>query len=173
MKKYSSVQVAPQLFKMNYENNFCVECQSQMPDYVSINNSIFLCSKCARIHETLGYNISYIRKISQDWDQYLFSYLERGGNSRFINFSKKYNLDYIPIEQKYRTRIMEYYRLLVSNLIYNNLQIKSEVLADLPPEIVPEQFAKDPIVNEIIYFPEFQNYQIYVGNFNLQKKILI
>ena len=46
---------------------------------------------------------------------YLLSYLDRGGNSRFIRLSKRYNLDEMPIEQKFNTRILEYYRLLVSN----------------------------------------------------------
>ena len=41
----------------------------------------------------LGYNVSYVRHISSDWDPYLFSFLERGGNSRFISLSKKYELD--------------------------------------------------------------------------------
>jgi hypothetical protein len=37
-----------------------------------------------------------------------------GGNSRFIRFSKKYELDKMPIENIFYTKISEYYRLLVN-----------------------------------------------------------
>ena len=67
----------------------------------------------------LGYNISYIRHIASDWDAYLYSFMERGGNSRFIRLSKQYNLDDMPIEQKFTTRILEYYRLLVSKILFD------------------------------------------------------
>jgi hypothetical protein len=85
-----------------------------MPSFVSINNSILLCNQCAERHMKLGYNVSYIRHLTSEWDAYLLAYLERGGNSRFIRLSKQYNLDDMPIEQKYNTRIVEYHRLLVS-----------------------------------------------------------
>jgi hypothetical protein len=131
-----------------------------MPSFVSINNAILLCDQCAQRHMKLGYNVSYVRNIMSDWDAYLYTYMDRGGNSRFIRLSNKYNLKDLPIEQKYNTRILEYYRLL----------IKSEVLADAPPFEIPYEVAKEPINNNIIYFPEFENYQIYEGNFKPEKK---
>ena len=112
--KYQPIVVMKKLFDKDYENNVCVECKSPMPSFVSINNSILLCDKCAERHLKLGYNVSYIRHFREGWDAYLLSYLERGGNSRFIRLSKKYNLDDMPIEQKFKTRILEYHRLLVS-----------------------------------------------------------
>ena len=39
------------------------------------------------------------------------------------------------------------------------------MLADAPPFEIPYQNAKDPINNQIEYFPEFANYQIYEGKF--------
>lgn len=116
LEDYSSISISNRLFSKDYENKCCVECKSPMPSYVSINNSIFLCNNCGERHKKLGYNISYIRKLTSDWDPYLYSFLERGGNSRFIRLSLKYNLDKLPIEQKFRTRILEWYRLLVSKL---------------------------------------------------------
>ena len=166
---YQPIEVMRKLFEKDYENKVCVECKSPMPSYVSINNAILLCNNCASRHMKLGYNVSYIRHLSSDWDAYLFTYLDRGGNSRFIRLSKKYDLDQMPIEQKFNTRILEYYRLLVSNEnkynIFLYIQIKSEVLADAPPFEIPYECAKNPIENQIIYFPEFENYQIYEGNF--------
>ena len=116
---YQPIEVMHKLFEKDYENKVCVECKSPMPSYVSINNAILLCDQCAERHMKLGFNVSYVRHLASEWDPYLFSYLERGGNSRFIRLSKTYGLDDIPIEQKYKTRIVEYYRLLVSLLFYN------------------------------------------------------
>ena len=159
-EKYKPIVIARKLFEKDYENKVCVECKCPMPSFVSINNAILLCDQCAQRHMKLGYNVSYVRNIMSDWDAYLYTYMDRGGNSRFIRLSNKYNLKDLPIEQKYNTRILEYYRLL----------IKSEVLADAPPFEIPYEVAKEPINNNIIYFPEFENYQIYEGNFKPEKK---
>ena len=117
----NSVNIMQYLFDKDYENKICVECKSPMPSFVSINNSIILCGICAEKHKALGFNISFIRGIRDEWDPYLLSYLERGGNSRYIRLSKKYELDDLPIEQKFNTKILEYYRLLVRKNNLNNL----------------------------------------------------
>ena len=67
------------LYERDYENKVCLECKSPKPEYVSINNSILICSKCKDSHIKLGYNISYIRRINDEWDPYILNYLERGG----------------------------------------------------------------------------------------------
>ena len=118
-QKFTPTEVMRELFERDYENKVCVECKSPMPSYVSINNSILLCNQCAERHMKLGYNVSYIRHLASDWDPYLYSFMERGGNSRFIRLSKKFDLDDMPIEQKFNTRILEYYRLLVRKIIIN------------------------------------------------------
>ena len=115
-KKLDPREIMQTLFEKDYENKVCVECKNPMPSFVSINNAIFLCNKCAERHMKLGYNISYVRHVISEWDPYLLSFMEFGGNSRFIRLSKKYGLDDMPIEQKFTTRIVEYYRLLVRNL---------------------------------------------------------
>ena len=122
-EKFKPTGVMSQLFEKDYENKVCVECKCLMPSYVSINNANLLCDRYEGRHMRLGYNISYRRHIISDWDAYLYKYKDTGGNSRFILLSKKYELDNMPIEQKFYTRILEYYRLL----------IKSEVLDDVPP----------------------------------------
>ena len=111
--KLDSMNIMKYLYDKDYENKLCVECKTPLPNFVSINNSIIICGKCAEKHNQLGFNISYIRGIKDDWDPYLLSYLERGGNSRFLRFSKKYELNEMPIEQKFKTRALEYYRQLV------------------------------------------------------------
>ena len=94
-----------------------------MPTFASINNAILMCGNCAEKQKELGYNISYIRELKSDWDQYLLNYLERGGNSRYIRLCKKYDLENMPIEQKLKTKIFEYYRLLVSKYLINIMLI--------------------------------------------------
>ena len=109
-----TIKIMKYLFDKDYENKVCVECKTSMPSFVSINNSIIICGKCAERHKKLGFNISYVRELRDDWDPYLLSFLERGGNSRYIRLSKKYELDDIPIEEKFNMKILEYYRILVS-----------------------------------------------------------
>ena len=107
------INVLSFLFEKDLENKLCVECKSPMPSLVSINNAVLLCGKCAEKHKELGYNISYIRDVKEEWDNYLIAYFERGGNSRYIRFSQQYNLNDLPIAEKLKSKIMEYYRLLV------------------------------------------------------------
>ena len=111
------------LLEKDYENKICVECKSTMPTHVSINNAIILCGVCAEKHKQLGYNISYIRELKDEWDQYLLNFLERGGNSRYIRFCNQYELNQMPIEEKLKTKIMDYYRLLVSKKYFNIINI--------------------------------------------------
>ena len=105
------------LYDKDLENKTCVHCKSPMPTFASINNAIIICQECAEKHKTLGYNISYLRELKDNWDPYLLSFFEMGGNSRFIRFSKKYELDDMSIEDKFHTKISEYYRLLVNQNI--------------------------------------------------------
>ena len=115
--------VIKHLLEKDYENKICVECKSPMPTHVSINNAIILCGVCAEKHKQLGYNISYIRELKDEWDQYLLNFLERGGNSRYIRFCNQYELNQMPIEEKLKTKIMDYYRLLVSKKYFNIINI--------------------------------------------------
>ena len=151
--KYEPTKIMNYLYEKDNENKLCVHCKNSMPKFVSINNSILICSQCYLKHLSLGYNISYVRSIKDPWDPYLLSYLERGGNSRFIKLIKKYNLENLPIQILFNIRIIEYYRLL----------IKSEVLADEPPNEIESNFILNQIDNSIIYFPEFEDYHIFEG----------
>ena len=109
-----SLKIKKYLYDKDYENKVCVECKSPMPTFASINNGILICAQCAEKLKYLGYNISFIRDLEDEFDQYLLSFLERGGNSRYIRLSKQYDLDDMSLEEKLQTKILEYYRLLVS-----------------------------------------------------------
>ena len=61
-----NIKIMKYLFDKDYENKVCVECKTPMPSFVSINNSIIICGKCAERHKKLGFNISYVRELRDD-----------------------------------------------------------------------------------------------------------
>ena len=44
------------------KNNECFECSNLYPEYISLNNGIFLCRNCVLDHINLPKSISYIIK---------------------------------------------------------------------------------------------------------------
>lgn len=113
-ENYSPNNIALYLYEKDRENKMCVECKVPKPDFASINNGILICNQCAEKLRPLGYNISYIRRLSDDWDQFLLCFMEFGGNSRYIRFLNYNNLNNMSLEEKFKSKIMEYYRLNVS-----------------------------------------------------------
>ena len=75
----------------NFGNNICADCKEKNPRWSSVNNGIFICSKCARIHKTFNNNISIIKSIEADlWDDNDINYIKKGGNMRFNNMMTEY-----------------------------------------------------------------------------------
>lgn len=146
-------------YEKDYENKLCVDCRGPLPDYVSINNAVIICKTCAIEHEKLGHSISYIREIKDGWDNYLLGFMERGGNGRFLRYTNNKKIAELPISLKYSTRFCQYYRLL----------LRSEALAEEPPEEPTNQQGFQKCDLEIDYFPEFENYEIYNGGIDLNK----
>ena len=138
-------------YNMDIKNNICADCgKNKSMDYASINNGIIICSECAKEHEKLGYNISFIRSLGDKWDDYLFNYLKAGGNSRFIQFCKDYKVDKgnNNIIQKYKSKGLTYYRDI----------IRSEVLGYDPPDNinVNKAYEEEPEIPD--NYPEFKKY---------------
>ncbi|MCQ2820085.1 MAG: hypothetical protein MJ252_22700 [archaeon] len=140
-------------YSLDYENKACVDCQGALPIFVSINHGIFLCESCARRHNQLGHNISYVRNVNDGWDFYLVDFVLRGGNSRFKRFLRDYGLEGKPIEVKYMTLGVQNYRLV----------LKSEVEAEVPPAKIDKSYASMQCQSDIEFFPEFYNYQLFKG----------
>ena len=96
--------------KMNDE---CFDCLKVGPKYISINNGIFLCEKCAKIHKSFPENISFVidNNLNLLSNNYL-KYLYYGGNKNldfFINYDYPGLQNYSP-EVLYKTQAMIYYR---------------------------------------------------------------
>jgi predicted amidophosphoribosyltransferase len=96
-------------------NKMCIDCKKPYPLYASINNGIFLCDSCASHHRTYGTEISYVRYLKDPWDEYLLSYMYRGGNKRFLSCLEEFNIpDEIDASQKYFTNGVDNYRKIVT-----------------------------------------------------------
>ena len=101
-------------------NNFCVECGNESPEYISINNGIFICTECAQNHFHFPQNVSRIvnndiKSLTLNEIQYLLC----GGNRALLDFI---NNDYPKLSQfppyiLYRTQAMVYYRQNLQYLI--------------------------------------------------------
>ena len=149
-------------YNLDSENKICFDCGGAFPCCVSINNGVFLCKFCGENHrKKLNYNISFIREINDNWDQYLLSFATRGGNSRFKRLCLQYEVPCQSLTQnddekinKYIIRLGEYIRLV----------LKSEINCDEPPPPLYKEIAISPINVNVIYFPEFENYKLFKGN---------
>ena len=119
-------------------NKFCCDCFSQDADWVSINNGIFLCIKCAGIHRSFGVQISFVRSLQLDLLEYdQVQMLKKGGNRKYLEFLELYKLnrDKQAKSIKYITRAAEFYRKLLEESTYEEskeLEINESLFSKLP-----------------------------------------
>ncbi len=88
-----------------HSNTFCADCSIFKPESnqkrvtsVSVNNGVFLCADCARVHlSVLKPDVSLILPIEWDgWTVEHLGLLEAGGNHKFAQFIATYDfLDFI------------------------------------------------------------------------------
>lgn len=101
-------------------NNECFECQELNPDFISLNNGIFICKKCVINHLDFPNTVSNI--IKNDLNNLTLKsiqYLCFGGNRKLSQFiDKEYpNLRYLSPIYFYQTYAMNYYRKCLEYLI--------------------------------------------------------
>ena len=101
-------------------NNFCVECGNENPEFISINNGIFICSECAQNHFHFPQNVSKI--VNNDIKSLTLNdiqFLLCGGNRALLNFINNEfpKLSEYPPYILYRTQAMVYYRQNLQYLI--------------------------------------------------------
>ena len=147
-------------FKLKDENidNYCFDCGRKNPEFISINNGIFICKKCAMEHMLLPGGTSILIKNDIKLlaeNEILF--LEFGGNKKLyefilnkcpslINLPRKY-LYYSPFISYYQNQLQQLVneknkktkskKELFQNKLYN-LQINSDYSSKeikFPPEI--------------------------------------
>ena len=94
-------------------NNVCFECGTNDPEYISINNGVFICKECVQDHFDFPHEISQI--IINDLSNLNNNELKKlylGGNKKLIEFI---NFDFPRLKQfppniLYQTRAVDYYR---------------------------------------------------------------
>ena len=158
-KKSDKVNI---IYSIDEQNKLCVDCGSENPTKVSINNGILICENCAKEHELLGSSISYLKNINDDYDEFLINFIVLGSNTKFKRFLTNEKVDLnLPIKDKYKTQAVNYYR--------KNLKAKVEGKDEIKKEY------KDPndILNDLDdNYPEF-NKKYVIKNQVLKKGNLI
>ena len=142
------------IFSLDSKNQKCNDCGEPDVKFVSINNGITLCELCAQIHQNFGYQISYLRSIEDEFDDYLMNFFIYGGNKKFKKTLRHMgvNLD-VKKAHLYRTFGVDFYRRNLKSIVKGNSQLEKD-------------FSN---ANEIMQidsnaFPEFENYVI--GEYN-------
>ena len=150
------------LFSLDKKNSTCNDCGDPGVKYVSINNGITLCELCAQIHKSFGYEISFIRSIEDQYDEYLVNYFIYGGNKKFRKKLRNLGVD---LDQKkgnvYRTFGADYYRRNLKALVKGNSQLDIDF-----------ENANEVMKTETNNFPEFANYIVNSnGDYRLNNNI--
>ena len=152
------------IFSLDSKNKKCNDCGEDDVKFVSINNGITLCELCAQIHKNFGNQISYIRSIDDEFDDYLMNFFIYGGNKKFRRTLRNMgvNLD-VKKGNLYRTFGVDYYRRNLKSIVKGNSQLDKDF--DNPNEVMQ--------INSNA-FPEFENYIINTyNNDNIQPNLSI
>ena len=157
-RKEQEARIKTVILNMDSSNKKCADCENENVTFVSINNVTVICSECAEKHKHLSYWISFIKSFNEKWDDYLLKYLKNGGNSRYLKFCKDYKIENIQSIDRYKTKGVEYYRLI----------LKSEVMGFDPPDNINVNSAGEILENIENNYPEFENYS-YVKHVDLEK----
>ena len=107
------------------KNNECFECSTLNPEYLSLNNGIFLCKNCVTKHLKFPKSISNIIKNNlNDLTLQNIQYLCCGGNQKLNEFIKSEypNLKNFSYEYFYQTYAMDYYRKWLEYLIEGGIK---------------------------------------------------
>ena len=107
------------------KNNECFECLNLNPEYISLNNGIFLCKNCAKKHENFPKYISNIFKNELDkLTLKNIQYLYFGGNENLRNFVNNEfpKLKKFSYQNFYLSYSMDYYRKYLEYLIEGGIK---------------------------------------------------
>ena len=107
------------------KNNECFECANLNPEFISLNNGIFICKKCIKNHINLPKSISNILK--NDLNNLTLKniqYLCLGGNEKLKLFIQNEfpKLKKFEFHNVYKTYAMDYYRKYLEYLIEGGIK---------------------------------------------------
>ena len=107
------------------KNNECFECSNLYPEFISLNNAIFLCKNCIKNHIHFPKYISNIYKNDlNDLTLKNIQYLCFGGNEKLKQFIKNEfpRLTKFSYPNLYKTYAMDYYRKYLEYLIEGGIK---------------------------------------------------
>ena len=142
------------IFSLDSKNQKCNDCGEPDVKFVSVNNGITLCELCAQIHQNFGYQISYLRSIEDEFDDYLMNFFIYGGNKKFKKTLRHMgvNLD-VKKAHLYRTFGVDFYRRNLKSIVKGNSQLEKDF-----------SNANEVMQIDSNAFPESENYVI--GGYN-------
>ena len=149
------------IFSLEPKNKKCNDCGDDDVKFVSVNNGITLCELCAQIHKNFGNQISFLRSIDEEFDDYLMNYFIYGGNKKFRKTLRHMgvNLD-VKKAQLYKTYGVDDYRRNLKSIVKGNSQLEKDF--DNPNEVMQ--------INSNA-FPEFENYTLNTYNANANQNL--
>ena len=106
--------------KNNELNKECFDCGSCYPEYISINNGVFICNNCILIHNKFPKEISLTLKNNlSSLNHKELEYMYQGGNQKLIQFIHNDFPELIKFQKNilYQTRAMQYYRDYLNYLV--------------------------------------------------------
>ena len=107
------------------KNNECFECANLNPEFISLNNGIFICKKCIKNHINLPKSISNILKNDLNiLTLKNIQYLCFGGNEKLKQFVQNEfpKLKKFEFHNVYKTYAMDYYRKYLEYLIEGGIK---------------------------------------------------
>ena len=98
-------------------NSECVDCGAAEVKWISLNNGVFLCDKCAEIHRTFGMSVSQILSLQlPTWSGNQLLFLKKGGNKNYKKNLTEYNIaPSASMDVKYKSKAASYYRRYLKN----------------------------------------------------------
>ena len=120
-------------------NKFCIDCNKNESTHASVTFGVLICEQCAMTHsQELGMEQSYVKSLTGElWDEYQCKCLLAGGNKKFWDFLKLYDMEWKPINYKYTSKVAKYYRRKLAALAQNR-----EFKEEPPARNIEEVFGK-------------------------------